>query len=430
MDYSEKLKEKKWCLILCGAIIVYKFFLNYAFLKITGITELYTLMPNFWKGVNGAIWIGVLLYYMPWKAERASTFFLLMRIVLEIIPITIIYESCDKEVIYYNTVCAGMLLCILLVRKSSSIIFRKYAYRMSKWIVVGIIVICGVIMITSFVQNGAPQLTALNIWDVYKLRGGDNKFIINKYLNYLLKALIWFGIPLLLIKSVQENRKVIMLMSISFLLIIYLYTGMKSYLFTLPLIFCCAFADKISVFCYKVYALFCVGSVGIILLYFQSGVVRNIYSLFIRRVIFEPANLKFCFYEFFKVHPKMGIAGIVPTWIVENPYGTGIGYLISDYFWGTPTVNNNTGVLGEAYARFGLIGILIFWLIYAMLLKGIDQLQNRTSYAFAVGTFIFAMYSLTETWLFSALIFGEWFLGIAILCLYGKQRGFSSNKKR
>ncbi|EOJ4528150.1 hypothetical protein ACKKL3_004368, partial [Shigella flexneri] len=161
-------------------------------------------------------------------------------------------------------------------------------------------------------------------------------------------------------------------------ILVYLYSGHKSYLFSIPLVLILVLWSKRKKFVLEFSKIFSIGFSFLVLSAFYNEIAFKIYSLIGRRVMIVSANNKFKYYDFFSSNPKIGIYGIFPQWLIESqsPYKNDIGHIISEIYYQKPDMNSNTGFLAEGFMRFGILGIPLTLIVFALILRQIDQLQK------------------------------------------------------
>lgn len=407
------------------AMLLFKFAIDLGYWVIlTRDTVTYAKDFNAAKYVVGLLWCVVLFFCIRHTERKASTFFLYLVFLLQIIPITTIYALGNDSSAYYNVLCGAFLLCELLVRYTASSTFFQRNSVISKamlWCFGGAIVL---LMIVVVKNNGAPSLIALNIYDVYELRRSGS-FQIGKYMNYILTWSTKVFIPLFLAISLLKRRYLAALLFCVLQCLLYLYTGNKSWLFMLPMVVVCALWARRKNGYKELFLCACIGCAVLVLLACFSPVLERlwneVYSLFCRRVMIVPANNKFKYFDYFTSHPKLGFSGIFPRWIIDIPdplNGLKYTYDISAIYYGKPEMNSNTGFFAEGFMRFGHLGTVAIMILFAGILKQIDKLQQRIGYALTIGIFVYPMFGLADGHLLDTMVLGPWMLLLLILMFY------------
>lgn len=399
----------------------------------------------YWKGLAGQgvypkvefepikyavsiLWCVILFFGIRHTEKKASTFLLYIVYISQIIPISVLYGLCDENSLYYHMLCLAFLVCEVLVGWTRDDVILKRNAKASKVMYWGFGVAIILLLLEVIRQNGMPSLIALNIFRVYELRS-SGEFQIGKYMNYLLKWTISFVIPLFLAHTLRLRKYGWALVFCGMQGLLYLYSGHKTMLFAIPLVIVCSLWCKREKFYKEIFVLCYVGFIALCMFVVLAPVLRaysegaytigvRSYSMLCRRVLIDPALAKFHYFEYFSTRPLMGLGGVIPRWLIDipNPYES-IDYQheIGGLYWGSYETNAGTGFLAEGYFRFGLIGIFLILIIFAMLLKGIDHLQERIGYGLTVSIFVYLVYSLVDAHLIDELLFGRWAIVLVFL---------------
>jgi hypothetical protein len=375
------------------------------------------------KYLLGLLWCVLLFICINHKERKASAFLLYLFLLTQIIPITTLYALANDDSVYYNLICLAVFACELIVRfvdTGTDVLRGKVlsALMILAFTAMAVFTVYRLIKI-----YGKPETTALDIYRVYEMR--ENAPELGKLLNYLLSWTTAVFLPLGLAKTITEKKYLWTLALCAVLFLIYLYTGHKTYMFAIPLVCVCTlWANRRD--CHtELFTCFCFGFALLVLFACMKGIYSKslfsqVYSLIGRRAMIVSANNKFKYYDYFTKNPKLGIAGIFPRWLVDvRSHYDNISYPheISRIYYRQPGMYSNTGFLAEGYMRFGYPGIFLAVFIFTLFLKGIDSLQVRTSYPFAVGLFVYPVYSLNDAHLIDSLFFGPWMF-LAILLIF------------
>lgn len=378
------------------------------------------------KYVNGFIWCGVLFWGIRHESKKVSSFLLYLVFLMQIIPITTIYAFGGGDAVYYNTLCGSFLICELLAQYIRiKDISRLKRSRMISFLMISVMIASMIALMIYIVRkNGVFTLTALNIYKVYELRSSGS-FALGKYAGYLFTWLLAVIIPFLIAKTMDDRNYIKAFILCAIVVAAYLYSGYKGYLFALPVIVICSSWARRSNFYNEFYLSCMFGFFILVILACYSPVLKRVfeevYSLFGRRQMMVSANIKFAYYDYFSKNPKMGLGGIFPRWLINipNPYeNIRYTFLISKLYYGKPDMNANTGFLAEGYMRFGHMGTLLVLVLFAVLLRMMDGMQQREGYALTVGAFVYPVLALSDAHLIDTMLFGPWMFIAAFLLLY------------
>lgn len=386
----------------------------------------YRFWPDIYKYMNGVFWTIILYFGIKWE-RKASSFFLLFMYVFQILPITVIYGLYMGNAVFYNTLCTGFWICEWITFLGKHRVTLKPEWSISKWIIPCLVGVVIFLMFVIYKQNGLPPLTALNIYDVYKLRKSGS-FIIGHYMNIILSVSVSLFIPILIAKSIIERKYIITAFFMSIQILLYLYTGHKTYFFSIILAAVISIWSKRDKFMTE---FFIMTSIGIAVLTFaaiwkeEDSIFDRLYDIVVRRVMFTPAELKFVHYDYFRNHDFLGLQGVLPVAMIlkPNPFYLKIVYPfdIGRIYFNAPEMSADTGTFIEGFSRFGDLGTIAIFLLIALYLRLMDSMQDRTDYRTVTGFFICPIYSLAEGQLMGSLFGGCWFWILCILLFYSEK---------
>lgn len=428
-ESAKRIKQIDSAVLLFVPMLLFKLAcdLGYWYL-LTWNTKVFRADFNPVKYAVGLLWCIVLFFAIDHNRKKASSFLLLLFFLLQIVPITTIYALGNDNSVYYNTVCLATLLCELFVRYVDTDRQIIRAETLSTLMIVGFFALSVFTVVQMIRIYGKPSSTAMDIYKVYEMRANAKE--LGKLLNYLLEWTMAVFLPLWIAKSITDKKYLFTALLCGIMLLIYLYTGHKTYLFAVPMVVACSlWAGRED--CHReLFFCFCFGfAILVVLCLIESdkdhGLFNQVFSLLGRRCMLDTANNKFKYFDYFSQRPRMGIYGIFPRWLVRiNSYYADIPYTyeISRIYYQAPNMNSNTGFLAEGYMRFGHIGTFAALFLFGLILKLIDSFAQRTSYQLAVGFFSFAVFSLADAYLFSSLFFGPWMLMILILLFYSEKK--------
>ncbi len=368
------------------------------------------------------------LFFLIRHSERkASTFFLYFLLLFQILPITTSYALADRSSEYYLVLILAFALCALVVGYTGGQPLVRRNPLTAKTVGVGLACIMLLIVLLVVRRYGVPSLAALNLFDVYELRG-SGAFQLSKYENYLFTWSTAVILPAGIALAIHKRKYILAAVLCGVMLVLYLYSAHKTFLFAIPLVLVGTFWARRKNFYTELFTALCIGYLALVLLLWFSPVFKELiykaFTLLFRRVLLVPANNKFHYFDYFTNNPKMGIGGIFPRWLIEIPnYYENIpySYEISAIYYNQPEMNSNTGFLAEGFMRFGHMGTVLILLLFGWILKMIDRFQERAGYTLAIGVFIYQIYSLADAHLLDSLVLGPWMVLVILLLFCGSR---------
>ena len=421
-----QMKINKIDIFFFCCLAFYKLAIDIGFrIILTNLYPIYSLNFNVYKYVLGWFCSIIIYILIEHKQKRVSTFFIYLIYLLQFIPITTIFGYKNESTIYYLFLFFGFVMCIFLVNHTHPPKLIKSSVNLSRIMMFAGALLSVLFMTIVFRKNGLPSLTALNLYDVYELRRGTS-FQLGHYTNeFIFPFVISVYLPILIAKTIHDKRYWISLFACITMFLIYLYTGYKTFLFSMALVVLLSFWSKRPNVYMEFFSVFCIAimvlTIGVIIID-SRNICSSIYNFIVRRSLIVPADLKFIHYDYFSNHPKLGIFGVLPLMLMLSipKYYTRVIYPfeIGEIYFNSPLMSADTGALAEGYARFGYVGIIIEFLLITLILKLSDSFQERTDYSFAVGTLIYAFYSLSEGQIIGTLFLGQWMFYIIFMLFY------------
>lgn len=421
---EENLKHiKKW-LILLFVTIIYKVALDYSYIAVLGdkIDE-FILDINIYKIIFSSIIIICIFLKIEQFNSKPSVILFNLFFYVEIIPISVIYGCGNMSSFYFATIILGTCICLSIINYDFEECKMRIAVidEMSVIIPYMGIIIAFLLLFAMVYFLGAPSIDAFDFSKVYDIRL-HGRTIDNKIFNYLLNWSTAVIIPMLIARSFALKHYAVGILYIAIAVIFYLYTASKAILFMIPVVVGIYIISKLKNSSYWFTLGLGVGIIGVSVLAVAGK--YTLYSYFVRRTLILPAYLKFLYYEFFLMHDKIGLSGTLwgSAAGFPFPYENGLGVEISKYFFNNDVMNSNTGFLAEGFYRGGYIGLICVMILFAFILRLINNMVKRTSFSFAITFSIYPIYSLNDSSLIDSMIFGPMLVFILILLFYCERK--------
>lgn len=428
MHENGKVVFRKKNLYLLLGLIVFKFVLDFTYVYF--VHEVYsydnfTLDFNSKKYLYSFIWFLIVFLVLPKESTKSSSIILLLHFMIMILPIFTLYAMSNYPTYYFNMVCFCFSLECILLNIMPTI--KIYKLKQSKFIFFLIVGVLTMFVYFSMIRaNGIPNLGALNLLGVYDIRANVKyPFLMNYLVGWQAKVIN----PLMIATSYEKGNKKIAIMFIILQLIIYLITAHKSFLFIpIAIIFVmCIFKHKniMNIISY-------VGSLGCVVAYviYRTGLSLMAASLFIRRFMFVPAQLKFFYYDFISKNQFLyfseGFLGKIFN--TNYPYDMKFVNLIGKIYYSNPYTAANTGYLGSGYSNMGFAGMIIYAVLFSLILIIIDSLGKKLNKSMVTGIILFSMLSLNDGDLLTTLLTGGLLILLILLYLYAGLDEYNSNK--
>lgn len=347
-------------------------------------------LPNIVKALEGLLVIIFFALSLPQKVKRPSDFFVHVHFLLPIIPMLVLYAAADLPRSYmYFVISAFTVVCF--VRKFKLPKIKKGLIHI-KIFMLGLLIIAGV-YISSIIMMGGLRYFNINLLKVYEYRhiSAHNLPGIFGYLSPMVSVVL---LPFLLILAVYQRKWLIACLALAGSVMVFALTNHKGPLFypfiALGIYYITSFRQRSIQWLISGFILIIL--ISLIPFYIindetDEKSLPNIIvgSMTIRRGMFVPAHLNFCYYDFFSKHPQVIFAQSKLTFgLINYPYDLKPPRLIGYHYFNNEKTSANTGWLGSGYMNFGFAGMLFYGFLIGLLLSLIDTLSKNRELGISV----------------------------------------------
>ena len=99
-------------------------------------------------------------------------------------------------------------------------------------------------------------------------------------------------------------------------------------------------------------------------------------SLVIMRILFIPNRIGFWYFDFFTTHTPDYFRGSFLKYLgFQTPYPNQ-QYMITKHYMGTADAGSNNGLIADAMANLGIVGIIVFPILLIIVLKLLDRVME------------------------------------------------------
>lgn len=434
IKYKERIKLNNSLLLLLFLGIMYRVSLDIYYL--TTISPLFNsdgLLRNP-DGLKYIIsWIVYIFVYlmMPKGENLLTTFFLNLQFMITYAPMTVYYSLNDQSTLYMFMVTFVLIIQIIILNQpQKKTNLNINLFNMDKYTTVFMIFLIPAILIITILYGGFHGVKAFDLQYLYQIRQNASYPLVLAYiLCWVTSAIIPFYIALCLV-----GRKYVITVALVILeIVFYMILGQKSIYLSLLVLLLVFVFSKTNHLIKVMYGGFTTLSIIATVLYFiekigESTYFSTIISSFVGgRFLFIPAANKFLYYEFFSQYPKSyfsdGLIG--KTMGLSYQYNGTIGQTIFAYMLGGNLYdsNSNTGYLGDSYAQFGFLGLIVMSILLAYIIRFIDNASRGLGFSFIVSVISIFIVILNDGALLTTLLTNGLFITIILLLIYNKHQG-------
>jgi hypothetical protein len=268
----------------------------------------------------------------------------------------------------------------------------------------------------NLVLSGGLARFSLDLNEVYEVREdylGAGRFWLSPYLvpwqaNVLNMAFLTFGL--------YEKKRTWVGIAVLAQVVLFALTNFKSFLFGPILVyFVVRFVSNKNLFIYLSIG----ASAAVIFFYGYYLAFGDVLlpAIFIRRLFVVPSIIHSYYFDFFAQHPKVMLSNSVLSWLIDYPYHLSVTRVISWEYFNSDS-GPNVGFIGDAYAHFGLVGVVVFSIALALVLKFIDSLSRDVPVPVTAGVIALPVMALVNSALLTTLLTHGLLLSVMLLwCL-------------
>lgn len=412
------LKIKKGTIWLFLSLLLFKITLDLSYYFVISQVRGYgyigfELHPNSLKLFESYFLLLVILVLLPKPPAKLSNTLVWLLVLLSYIPMLTLFALKDEPRIFMYAVTAFWLLVFLLLYapmptvslpslKHSGII--GYSLFVCLGLTVFLLIYKYLGLSFNFDLSGEYEVRRRYVAAGVPMAGYLFSWMA-KIVNPVFFALFivkrnWFPVALIVVLQV----------------LLFSVTGHKLYLFALPFVLALMWiVTRRNPLTYVV-----LGLSGIVLLSMLSyWLIDDLWlsSLFTRRTLIVPAQLSFLYYDFFSQNELVRLSASRLGFFLDYPYNLAPGYLIGKVYFGNPAMNAGTGLVGDAYMNFGFIGLALWGILLAIILKLVDICSEGVDLRMGVAAIAIPALSLTNGALTTVLLTGGLFLALILLYL-------------
>jgi hypothetical protein len=222
--------------------------------------------------------------------------------------------------------------------------------------------------------------------------------------------------PMLMSLGLARKRVDMLMLGLAGQLLIYADTGFKSVLFSIALVPFVYAGISIARRSFGLSAT--LGSSAVLIFGIVASPLTSEWSLsLVRRLFATPGQIGWYFYDFFSDHPRYELSHSFLRWFSSSPYIEDPATLIGAVYFPDSHPSANANLWADAFANFGLAGIVGFTIVLGVVLLIVDNLGRRRD-ARVIGPMVaIAGLSLASSALFTSILTLGFGLGCVLMAL-------------
>jgi hypothetical protein len=361
------------------AAMLYKLMLDVAYRQVIvpvygyiGYTPEYSSMKTLFAFFMVAA-ITALLCISESNNRRPSNIIINLQWLIILIPLLTLYGQENRSTLFVISAIASFILLMVIARLGSSVsitkpgkIFRSIGYLT----LIGIAVYVYGTLIRTVGLGGIN----FNFHNIYEQRAQLDQTSTGGIFGYLIS---WQGYVInvmLVALGLWRRSKVLVAVGIFAQILLFGLANYKAFL-------------AAPVFAIALYYLpskrqLLLLTIGVVTLLVMGIAAQEVLGInlitgvFVNRIFFVPAMLHFVWYDFFANHPFVMLSNSILSQFVNYPYDMPLMHVVSQYYWNRD-FSPNVGYLGDAYAQFGIVGMMFFSIILGLFLRMVDSVGHN-----------------------------------------------------
>lgn len=422
--------KKSWLIDLV-LIILYKFILDFSFmhyvLPVYGGEVQYAMHRNVnsAKVMAGYAIVALCMVLFDWIKKDAvvSRFVIFVQLLLVVVPYTVLYGAEDLPLWHIGMLLVGFMSVIVAGRWLPLVQIRPPKTATRKVFIYVMAAIVTYVFVGLFVTGGLGRFN-LNFQDVYEARSLYAKSMLPGF-GYFVPWVAYIINMAWLVTAMRSSSKFQAIAILLLQLLIFAMTNFKSFLFVpFAVIGLIELAKRMDI---RRAAL--IGAPVIVgALVSLSAMGTSLGAAFLDRMFFVPAALHGLYFEYFSNHPFALLGGSELGNMFGSTYSQSSVYVVAQEYWGR-MFSPNVGWIGDAYANFGPLGVVLFGIILAMILKTADGFASNKSIqpGVAEGLMVGPTLALCSSALGTVLLTHGLIVALVVLWVF---RGYWSTKIR
>lgn len=376
------------------ALLSYSYYYFFYFIQNFDNKIGFPLDLNFIKLIESLILLSIIsIFYVAYDINNSVylTFSYILYVFI-LIPMGVFYwMSNSTRVYFYMYFVAFLLLNVMFVifREKLQDPLLKIPERLNlskpkdnnenkrakiiNAVFLSIILVFIIVDIYIYKKYGHSIYYLFNLNEVYNIRH-EAREAVPSSMNYIISWSALVIIPSCIAWCVKSKKYILMIVPIFIQVLLFTVGGAKSHLFGLALAIFIFILFKYKFMNYFMRFLNFVLAASLI--------INNkfIMAVVIRRAFFVPASTSYAYYLFFSKNAKIKLSNSILSSIFENPYKLDPSFIISRYIFREPNMSSNVNFIGNAYANFGFLGIVLFAIILGLVFWAIEYVSLNSKY--------------------------------------------------
>ncbi len=397
-------------------LIFYKVFIDIIF--VLGINPIFSYSGFILDFSLYRYILGWIVFYFSIKyiiellnKDTFSDMIIFLMFLIYFVPNITMYGMMSLSNIYFLLSSIYMFILLIANEKIGFVKIKMLSKNYSKFFFyAALIIIPAFVFYISYKYTGFRLVTDfINVYDIRLESKMYDMSMVTRYLLTLMNVIV----PLLLIYCLKKKKIVSSIFMIFTQYVLFSITAQKNIALSIIVVLLSYFIYKkeykrLIIVLIIALALFCPFEVNIL------G-TNNILSLIYRRNLFLPPFISNQYYMYFNQHSFDFFTNGIMNWAgFKSIYPDSVSNILGNSFYNAST-NLNNGLIGDAFANLGYLGVLIMPVILVITFRIMDAFTYKTSRNVIFGFVVFYMMKFINGFWSTNLLSGGFLILIVFL---------------
>lgn len=357
----------------------------------------------------------VALYRSIAECRKASRFVMLIQLLLIVIPFAVLYGQLNYPTWQMSIILLGFGGSILFLKALQIPMLPSLSQGSAIAVCLAMAAVTVYVYCALFATGGFERMN-FDLSKVYDARAdlSLHRFPLSGYFIPWVAYVANMALLSYFLGIRKKSQKFAWAGVIGVLLLQLLIFGMtnfKSFLFLpVAIVTLVVVIERASLFRSAVFGV--LSAVACLALMSSSGSALS--AGIIERVFYTPPALHSLYFGYFSVHPNGFLVDTVGG-LFGSTYNESIVSVISEEYWGR-LFSPNVGWIGDAFANFGVLGVISFAALLAIALNFADSFaMNRLPDGTVEGLLFGFAFGITNSALLTSLLTGGYFVAVVLL---------------
>ncbi len=150
----------------------------------------------------------------------------------------------------------------------------------------------------------------------------------------------------------------------------------------------------------------------------KESTIGSFIMFFLYRLLYIPAEAHYFYFDFFRDAEKLYLRQSILRRFFSNPYSDTVSILIGTKYNNLGNYNNlNNGLFSDAYANFGIIGLMVYPIIIIIIILVISKVMRRYDSSFKNALMITFLINMVSTPLMQNFLTGGLMVAICLIIM-------------